>query len=166
MRWITREGGTFCIMAGAGLESLPAFVLASSKSVLASGQIATIPMFIGAVLQNFAPGALRWLGSVRLWSVGMAFFQGLCLLALAFGSTFGQVPLWATFTLVSLYVLGAFILSGFTLNGLSITWALPEYNTLFLSFLAMIQTIIVASAGLLLTALVSLFLFAKQKIKS
>lgn len=103
MRWITREGGTFCVMYGAGLESLPAFVLASSKSVLASGQIATIPMFIGAVLQNFAPGALRWLGSVRLWSVGMAFFQGLCLLALAFGSTFGQVPLWATFTLVSLY---------------------------------------------------------------
>lgn len=103
MRWITREGGTFCIMAGAGLESLSAFVLASSKSVLASGQIATIPMFIGAVLQNLAPGALRWLGSVRLWSVGMALFQGLCLLALAFGSTFGQLPLWAVFTLVSLY---------------------------------------------------------------
>lgn len=103
MRWITREGGTFCVMAGAALESLPAFVLATSKSALASGQIGTIPMFIGAVVQNLAPAALRWVGSVRIWSMALATLQGLVLLALAFGSTFGQLPLWSIFALVSLY---------------------------------------------------------------
>ena len=103
LRWITREGGSFCVMAGAALELLPAFVLAISKSALASGQITTIPKFIGAILQNLAPGALRWVASVRLWSMFMASFQGLVLLALAFGATFGHWPLWAVFTLVSLY---------------------------------------------------------------
>lgn len=103
MRWITREGGTFCVMSGAALELLPAFVLAVSKSAFASGQISTIPKFIGAVLQNLAPGALRWVASVRLWSMFMASCQGLVLLALAFGFTYGHIPLWAVFTMVSVY---------------------------------------------------------------
>ncbi|MBX3168964.1 MAG: hypothetical protein KF760_16265 [Candidatus Eremiobacteraeota bacterium] len=103
LRWITREGGTFCVMAGAALESLPAFVLATSKSALASGQIGTIPMFVGAVVQNLAPAALRWVASVRLWSIAMATIQGLTLLALALGSMLGHMPLWAVFMLVSLY---------------------------------------------------------------
>ncbi|MBS2033703.1 MFS transporter [bacterium] len=103
LRWITREGGTFCVMSGSALEFLPAYVLALSKSALASGQIGTIPMFVGAVLQNLAPGALRWVASVRLWSMFMATFQGLVLLALAVGSTLGHLPLWSVFTLVSLY---------------------------------------------------------------
>ena len=71
-----------------------------------------------------------------------------------------------SFTLVSLYVLAFCILAGFTLNGPTVTWTLPEYNALFLGFLAMIQVIIVSAAGLLLTGLVSLILFAKQKIAS
>ncbi|MBN9418342.1 hypothetical protein ABS71_09685 [bacterium SCN 62-11] len=103
MRWITREGGTFCVMAGSALELLPAFVLAVSKSAFASGQISTIPKFLGAVVQNLAPGALRWVASVRLWSMLMASCQGLLLLGLAFGFTFGHLPLWAVFTMVSLY---------------------------------------------------------------
>ena len=103
MRWITREGGSFCVMAGAALELLPAFVLAVSKSAFASGQISTIPKFIGAVLQNLAPGALRWVASVRLWSMFMASIQGVLLLSLAVGFTFGRLPLWAVFTMVSLY---------------------------------------------------------------
>jgi hypothetical protein len=103
MRWITREGGSFCVMAGAALESLPAFVLATSKSALASGQIGTIPMFLGAVMQNLAPTALRWVASVRLWSMALATLQGLVLLALAVGSTLGHLPLWSIFALVSLY---------------------------------------------------------------
>ena len=103
MRWITREGGTFCVMAGAALESLPAFVLATSKSALASGQIGTVPMFVGAVVQNLAPAALRWVASVRLWSMALASLQALVLLALAFGATLGHLPLWSIFALVSLY---------------------------------------------------------------
>lgn len=103
LRWITREGATCCVMQGAAQETLPAFVLASSQSALASGQISTVPMFLGAVLQNLSPWALRWVGSVRAWSVGMVVIQGFCLLALALGATLSKMPLWAIFTLVSLY---------------------------------------------------------------
>lgn len=103
LRWITREGGTCCVMQGAAQETMPAFVLAASQSALASGQISTVPMFLGAVLQNLAPSALRWVGSVRLWSVVMVMMQGLCLLVLALGAALQALPLWATFALVSLY---------------------------------------------------------------
>jgi hypothetical protein len=103
LRWITREGGTCCVMQGAAQETMPAFVLAVSQSALASGQISTVPMFLGALLQNLAPSALRWVGSVRLWSVTMVILQGLCLVALALGAALQVLPLWATFTLASLY---------------------------------------------------------------
>lgn len=103
LRWITREGGTCCVMQGAAQETLPAFVLAASQSALASGQITTVPMFLGAVLQNLAPWALKWVASVRIWSVAMVAFQGLTLLTLALGSVTGGLSLWAIFALVSLY---------------------------------------------------------------
>lgn len=103
LRWITREGATCCVMQGAAQETLPAFVLATSQSALASGQISTVPMFLGAVLQNLSPWALRWVGSVRAWSVVMVVIQGLCLLTLAAGALLGHLPLWAIFGLVSLY---------------------------------------------------------------
>ena len=103
LRWITREGSTCCIMQGAAQETMPAYVLAVSQSALASGQISTVPMFLGALLQNLAPWALGWVGSVRLWSVAMVVMQSLCLLALSLGAAFNWLPLWGIFTLVSLY---------------------------------------------------------------
>ncbi len=89
-------------MSGAGDNSLAPFVLAVTGSAVASGQIMTVPKFIGALLQNVAPSALQRLGSMRTWSVAMAVLQGLCLLALGLGAAFTKIPLWAIFALVSL----------------------------------------------------------------
>lgn len=101
--WITREGTTTCVTMGAGESSFPAYVLAASQSALASGQVATVPVFLGALLQNIAPSALRKVGSVRTWSVLMALLQACSMLALGVGSLFWQMPLWATFALISFY---------------------------------------------------------------
>ena len=103
LRWITREGSTYCVMAGAGESSLSPYVLAAGHSALASGQITTVPLFLGALLQNLAPWALGKVGSVRRWSVAMVVLQALCLLGLGLGSTFSSLPLWVIFSLVSLY---------------------------------------------------------------
>jgi len=90
-------------MLGSGENSFAPFILASSQSVIASGQVATLPLFVGALLQNIAPWGLQKLGSVRTWSVAMATLQGLSLVALALASSFLELPLWASFALISLY---------------------------------------------------------------
>lgn len=102
LRWITREGSTYCVMSGTGENSLAPFVLALTGSAVASGQIMTVPKFIGALLQNLAPAGLRRLGSMRKWAVLMASLQGLCLLALGLGAAVAELPLWVVFLLVSL----------------------------------------------------------------
>lgn len=103
LRWSSKEGTSCCVMLGAGESSLSPFVLAAGHSAVSSGLIVTLPLFLGALLQNLAPGALQRLGSVRTWSVTMASLQGLCLLALSLGALFASLPLWVIFGLVSLY---------------------------------------------------------------
>lgn len=90
-------------MLGAGESSLSPYVLAAGHSAVASGLITTVPLFIGALLQNLAPTALARVGSVRTWSVSMAALQAVCLLLLGVGAAFTTLPLWALFGLVSLY---------------------------------------------------------------
>lgn len=103
LRWITREGSTCSAMLGAGENCFQPYVLAASQSALASGQIDTVPRFLGALLQNIAPWGVKKVGSVRTWSVAMATLQALCLLVLAVASGFFHPPVWAIFLGVSLY---------------------------------------------------------------
>jgi hypothetical protein len=103
LRWITREGSSCCIMTGAGESFLAPYVLAAGHSALASGQIATVPVFFGAVLQNLAPWALQKVGSVRTWAVTMAVLQALCLLILGTGAALYNLPVGLIFGLVSFY---------------------------------------------------------------
>ena len=51
---------------------------------------------------------------------------------------------------VAIYLLSLPILFSFALNGISVTWTLPEFYTLFLCLLSLIQIVIVASVGLVL----------------
>jgi len=55
--------------------------------------------------------------------------------------------LWFTLYLVALP-----ILLSFAINGLTVTWTLPEWQTLFFGLLSLIQSLVVASLGLLLVA--------------
>jgi hypothetical protein len=56
----------------------------------------------------------------------------------------------------TLYLLTLPILVSFAVNGLRVTWTLPEFYTIFIAFLSLIQWRFVAAIGLLLTGIAAL----------
>jgi len=60
------------------------------------------------------------------------------------------------FTLITLYLLALPILWNFYRNGALITWTLPEFSSMFLGFLAILQSMFVTIFGLLLMGVAAL----------
>ena len=56
----------------------------------------------------------------------------------------------------TLYLLALPILVSFAVNGILVTWTLPEFYTTFLAFLSLTQSIFVAATGLLLAGVAAL----------
>lgn len=54
------------------------------------------------------------------------------------------------FTFVTLYSLALPILLSFVLNGIFITWTLPDFSSMFVGFLSTLQSLVVAAVGLAL----------------
>ena len=68
-----------------------------------------------------------------------------------------QASGWAlALTFVTIYLLALPVLWSFLLNGALVTWTLPDMASMFLGFLSLIQILVVAIAGLLLTGLTAL----------
>jgi hypothetical protein len=63
-----------------------------------------------------------------------------------------------------MYLLALPILLSFAINGLSITWTLPEWNTMFIGLLSLIQWLFVALGGLFLTGILAVLGQLKRKI--
>lgn len=99
LRYMTLEGSAFCIMAGAGEAYFPAFVMALGHSQVSAGLIATLPLFLGSLLQNLFPPLLQRVGSLRSWMVGAVTLQALFLIVLI--NSAASLPL--IFLAVSLY---------------------------------------------------------------
>jgi hypothetical protein len=59
-------------------------------------------------------------------------------------------------TLVTAYLLSLPVLWSFVLNGALATWTLPDMASMFLGFISVIQILVVAAAGLILTGLSAL----------
>lgn len=77
-------------------------------------------------------------------------------------------PLQAThthlaFTGIALLIVALPALWGFAWNGAIVTWTLPEMASTFLAFLSILQLLIMAAVGLLLTGLTSLLSFLYQR---
>ncbi|MFA5874935.1 MAG: alkaline phosphatase family protein, partial [Anaerolineales bacterium] len=53
----------------------------------------------------------------------------------------------------TIYLLALPILLSFAINGFTVTWTLPEFYTLFIGLLSLIQSLIVAAVGLVLVGL-------------
>ncbi|MBE3120186.1 MAG: hypothetical protein IMZ50_15715, partial [Candidatus Atribacteria bacterium] len=53
----------------------------------------------------------------------------------------------------TIYLLALPILLSFAINGFIVTWTLPEFYTLFIALLSLIQSLIVAAVGLVLVGL-------------
>ena len=81
---------------------------------------------------------IAWLGTMFLLR---AFGAGACNAA---GTTL-------SFTLMTLYLLSLPILAHVALNGVLITWNLPDFLFMFLGFLSMLQMLVIAGIGLILT---------------
>jgi hypothetical protein len=60
------------------------------------------------------------------------------------------------FVFFTLYLLALPVLVSFAVNGILVTWTLPEFYTIFLAFLSMTQSIFVAAIGLVLTGMAAL----------
>ncbi|MBI2481078.1 MAG: MFS transporter, partial [Planctomycetia bacterium] len=127
--------------------------LALSVSEIATGLLAAFPMLIGATLQLAAPWCVRRLGSHRVWIVGCAIVQAVCLLLLPLAAIAGDWQLAVLYAASSLYW-GSGLATGPAWN----TWAEeiipPEIRTLFFAWRSRVSQFFLlvgfAAAGLLL----------------
>lgn len=90
-------------MVGFGETYIPAFALALGMGEVASGLVATLPMFLGGLLQAAAPYGAYLLRSRRLWVVASAAAQALAFVPLVVGAACGRTPTWIVFASVGLY---------------------------------------------------------------
>ena len=117
LRFLIGDGVAWAVMTGAGEWQFVLFALAIGMGEVASGLLATIPMFIGAVLQLVTPWGARWVGSLRRWTAFCAGVQMASLLPLVIGAWIGSMPWWLLYATISLYWA-----SGFMTGPTWITW--------------------------------------------
>ncbi|MFU8773814.1 MAG: alkaline phosphatase family protein [Anaerolineales bacterium] len=75
--------------------------------------------------------------------------------------TFLHSPLQAALTTthliyVTIFLLLLPVLWSFTLNGATITWTLPDFSSMFIAFISLMQILVVSAVGILLIALSAL----------
>lgn len=70
------------------------------------------------------------------------------------------------FTFVTIYLLSLPILLSFAINGALVTWTTPDMASMFLGFLSLLQALIVAIVGLLLTGATSLLASINSRRKA
>jgi MFS family permease len=93
LRLMVAEGTFFSVMVGAGEAYVPAFALAAGHGDAAAGLVATLPIFLGAVLQLVTPWGVKRLRSHRRWVVFAATGQALAFLPLVAGALHGSIGL-------------------------------------------------------------------------
>lgn len=98
-----RDGMGWAVMVGTGEQYIPAFVLALGLGEVASGLVATLPMFCGAALQIYSSRGVRWLGSHRRWVALCAAAQAASFLPLVISALLNAGSTWLIFALATLY---------------------------------------------------------------
>ena len=90
-------------MTGAGEWQFVLFALALGLGEVVSGLVATVPVFIGAVLQLVTPWGARRVGSLRIWTWVCAAVQAASIVPLAVGAFLGSMPGWLLYATIALY---------------------------------------------------------------
>ncbi|MCP4834392.1 MAG: MFS transporter, partial [Phycisphaera sp.] len=103
LRFLVGDGVAWAMMTGAAEWQFVFFALAIGMGEVASGLLATIPMFLGAVLQLVTPWGARRIGSLRRWTWICAGVQTASLLPLVIGAWIGSMPAWLLYATISLY---------------------------------------------------------------
>ena len=97
------DGVCWAVMTGAGEWQFVLFALALGMGEIESGLVATVPMFIGAVVQLITPWGARKVGSLRRWTWVCAALQSLSMVPLVIAAIVGAMPSWLLFTVVACY---------------------------------------------------------------
>ncbi len=97
------DGTVFSLAVGLGESYLPAFVLAVGLGEVTAGLVATVPLFVGAVVQLAAPSGVRLLGSHKRWVLACAGVQSLSFLPLVIAAAIGHISALAVLIVASCY---------------------------------------------------------------
>ena len=103
LRLLIGDGVCFSLMTGAGEWQFVLFALALGYSEVTSGLLATVPMFLGAVVQLITPWGVRKIGSLRRWVWMFAAIQAVSLVPLVIGASVGSMPIWVLYIVISIY---------------------------------------------------------------
>jgi MFS family permease len=90
-------------MVGMGETYFAAFAMALGHGQVAAGLIATLPLFLGAVVQLGAPAGPRWLRSHKRWVVGCVALQAAVFAPLIAAAWMGHLQRELLFALAALY---------------------------------------------------------------
>ena len=102
--WIsTADATAYSVMVGCGETYIPAFALALGMGPVAAGLTASVPLFVGAVLQLVTPLAVARLGTNRGWVVATTAVQAASFLPLIWWAIRGHAQLWELLVAVSVY---------------------------------------------------------------
>ncbi len=97
------DGASYGVMVGIGETYVPAFVLAAGLGDVFAGLIASVPVFLGSVLQLISPAAIRILKSNKLWVMLNASIQAACFIPLIVAATYGAISQWQALFITSVY---------------------------------------------------------------
>ncbi|UCF33933.1 MAG: MFS transporter [Phycisphaerales bacterium] len=103
MRASVADGTAFSLTVGLGESYLPAFVLAVGLGEVTAGLIATVPLFVGSVVQLVSPHAVRRVGSHRRWVLACATLQALSFVPLVVGAAMGHISTFGVLLAAALY---------------------------------------------------------------
>lgn len=105
MRISTVEGAMYCVMVGVGQEYFVAFALALGLAEGPAGLVATIPGFVGGLVQLAAPFLIKRIGSLRRTMVIFSAIQACSFLPLVVGALLGTMPAWMLYLSVCVYAI-------------------------------------------------------------
>ena len=90
LRFLVGDGVCWAVMTGAGEWQFVLFALALGMGEIESGLVATVPMFIGAVVQLITPWGAKKVGSLRRWTWVCAALQSLSMVPLVIAAIVGS----------------------------------------------------------------------------
>lgn len=97
------DAASFSVMVGAGENYISPFAVALGAGNIATGLLATLPIFAGSILQLITPRVVKRLGSHRAWVVACAITQALALLLLPVAILLGDWSIGLVYVAATLY---------------------------------------------------------------
>ncbi len=103
LRSSVADASFFGAMVGLGETYLPAFALAIGFGQVISGLVASVPIFVGGMVQLLAHRFLPGCASYKRWVVIASTLQALAFIPLVIAAIYGSISIWVLFAVASVY---------------------------------------------------------------